>query len=284
LIGVAVALIALIFGDGRLRAKGETRGDGRIAFVAGESGAENPSQLAVMDADGKHVRALPPSDVAGMSLSPDGHFIAFTQYIAGSGCSCARGDLMTVTVDGRPRFRRVVHHDSLGGWGGLAWSPDGRSIAFALRGGGIWAVTLSDHRQRQLVRNGDDPSWSPDGRKLVYDRGRDLWVVDLATKKQRLLVRNGVYPDWSLDGRRIVFERCRAYECFIHVIRADGTGQRLLFAGTNPVWSPNGREIAFGVTFSIFRERLDGRGRRKLGMPLDYYEQSLDWSRAPHGR
>ena len=249
----------------------------------------------MIDADGKNRRVLPPFDVGGLSLSPDGRFIAFRPYNPMTGCSCARGDLVTITVDGGLRYRRVVRHDSLDirryRWlAGLAWSPDGRSIAFTPRGGGISAVNLSSHRQRRIARHGWHPTWSPDGKKLAFERGQeqapDLWVVDLATKKERRLVRNGRSPDWSPDGRRIVFYRCpKEYPCFIHVIRADGTAQRRLFAGAGPMWSPNGKEIAFigkrhHYYDAIIRAPVDGSGRRVLLGQQGYCPcSSLDWSR-----
>jgi len=297
LVAFAVALIPLILVDARVGAEQQSRGEGRIAFTRGESGWPRPAQLGVIDADGKNWRVLPPFDVAGLSLSPDGRFIAFRPYNPMTGCSCAPGDLMTITVDGRLRYRRLVRHDSPDisryRWlAGLAWSPDGRSIAFTPRGGGISAVNLSNHRQRRMVRDGWDPTWSPDGKKLAFERGQqqapDLWVVDLATKKERRLVRNGRSPDWSPDGRRIVFYRCpkEYHPCFIHVIRVDGTAQRRLFAGTGPVWSPNGKEIAFigkdarhHYYDAIIRARLDGSGRRVVFGEAICGCGSLDWSR-----
>ena len=64
LVGLAAALIALILADARLGAE-PARGEGRIAFTFGESGDLHPSQLAVMDADGKNRRVLPPWPVIG---------------------------------------------------------------------------------------------------------------------------------------------------------------------------------------------------------------------------
>ena len=79
-VGLAAALIALILTDARADAERESPGEGRIAFTRGESGEPRPAQLAVIDADGKNERVLPPFDVAGLSLSPDGRFIAFRPY------------------------------------------------------------------------------------------------------------------------------------------------------------------------------------------------------------
>jgi Tol biopolymer transport system component len=102
---------------------------------------------------------------------------------------------------------------------------------------------------RRLTRNTElgDPAWSPNGRKLV--------VVER--------VERGGAP-------------CRpAGRCHeeIYVINADGTGLRRLtrnavFDG-NPVWSPDGRRIAFvrdrdRQTANIFVMNADGSDQRRL--------------------
>jgi Tol biopolymer transport system component len=276
-VGLAGALIALILADPRLGAEPASRGEGRIAFTFGESGAEHPSQLAVMDADGKNRRALPFDDVhGGLSWSPDGRSIAF-----GLMAYKGRDGIYTINVD-RRKYRRVVRNGLL-----PDWSPNGRSIAFE-RGRDIWVFNLNDRRQRRIVRHGSSPSWSPDARKLAFVRGNDLWVLELAGKKERRLVRNGGLTRWSTaswspDGRQIAFSSCR--DCFIFVVRSDGTKRRRLFRGANPVWSPNGEEIAFvgadkrhGLYDPIMRARLDSSGRRVLFGHTGYCACGfLDW-------
>ena len=91
-------------------------------------------------------------------------------------------------------------------------------------------------------------------------------------------------PDWSPDGRKLVFAKrlersgapCRpAGRCNdeIYVINADGTGLRRLTRNAvpdgHPVWSPDGRRIAFlrwrdGPTANIYVMNADGSGQRKL--------------------
>ena len=258
LVGLAAALIALSLADARLGADPEARGEGRIAFTFGESGALRPSQLAVMDADGKNRRALPPYGIGRLSWSPDGRSIAFS----------VPSVIHTVNVD-RRRYRRVVRN-------GFSpdWSPNGRSIAFG-RGRDIWVFNLHDRWQRRIVRDGGSPRWSPDSRKVAFERYPDLWVLDIAAKKERRLVRNGDFANWSPDGRQIAFRRCRSQgaieNCFVYVMRSDGTKQRRLFRGEFPAWSPNGQELVFvgpddrrGYADAVIRARLDGSGRRVL--------------------
>jgi Tol biopolymer transport system component len=66
-----------------------------------------------------------------------------------------------------------------------------------------------------------------------------------------------INPDWSPDGRRIAFERC-ADNCEIWIADADGTAARRLgpdclrkpddacIDRSTPSWSPDGKRIAFG--------------------------------------
>lgn len=271
-VAVAGALIALILADARLAAEPASRGEGRIVFEFGESGALHPAQLAIMDGDGNHRHKLPLDHVFGVSWSPDGRAIAYDILGPGPRPNTYRPNVWTMNADGRGRSRRVVRNGE-----SPDWSPSGRAIAF-VRSGGIWVVDLNTRRQRRVIRHGHSPRWSPDGKKLAFERGRsrtDLWVADLAAKKERRLVRNGYEADWSPDGRRIAFDRCPPDgvdgECFVYVMRADGTARRRLFAGGEPLWSPNGHEIAFlGVAArrhfndAIIRARLDGSGRRVL--------------------
>ena len=151
-VGLAATLLALSLADARLSAGPQSRGEGRIAFTFGESSADRPAQLAVMDGDGKNRRALPPFDVHG----------------------------------------------------GLSWSPDGRLIAFgriAFRGNGIYTINVDRRKYRRVVRNGLLPDWSPNGRSIAFERGRDIWVFNLNDRRQWRIVRHGSSPSWSPDAR-----------------------------------------------------------------------------------
>jgi Tol biopolymer transport system component len=85
---------------------------------------------------------------------------------------------------------------------------------------------------------------------------------------------NPVLPRWSPDGRRIAFVRAnpaggpRAFK--VHVVNADGSGERLVGDGTLPVWTNDGRSVvaerlgAPPQNSTIYVYSADGRSKRRL--------------------
>lgn len=141
--------------------------------------------------------------------SPDGHSLAFIR-VAGRTAS-----IRTIGVDGS-RERRIagVKPDTTG----LAWSPDGRHIAFAVPES-IAVVSVTTGRTRVLVSESDNnlssPTWSPNGRTLAYAAGwsdalpyprhapdahfLEIWTVDFQSGATSPLVRSvglNYAPDW----------------------------------------------------------------------------------------
>ena len=78
---------------------------------------------------------------------------------------------------------RVVYTDTRSGINSLAFSPDGRKIAFSkpLVSGGedyIWVVRADGSNPRRITKKGGLwPSWSPDGKKIVYTRLPEVIVI-----------------------------------------------------------------------------------------------------------
>lgn len=128
-----------------------------------------------------------------------------------------------------------------------------------------------------------DPKWSPDGTRLAFDSGDDLYVVEAdGSHLKRLL--GGAFgsgpgvPTWSPDGRRILYFYTPgspdSFRGEVWSMRADGSDRRLLPNGSccvgewhPPIWSPDGRWIAFsGATETSGVVVMDVRGthRRKL--------------------
>jgi TolB protein len=121
---------------------------------------------------------------------------------------------------------------------------------------------------------------------------------------RRLAHVSGARPEWSPDGRKLVFGKrparsgaaCRPVgSCHeeIYVINADGTGlwrlTRNAVIDDGPVWSPDGRRIAFTrdrdrQTANIYVMNADGSGQLRLTpnlrrRPWVELAWSSDWKR-----
>jgi Tol biopolymer transport system component len=157
----------------------------------------------------------------------------------------------------------------------LAWSPDGRRLAFT-DAGGIYVVNAdgSDETKVPTTTNGDQsPAWSPDGTTLAFrgvdDRSGGITVINVDGSGRRR-VTTGVMdgaPAWSPDGSQIAFSSMGD----IYVVSADGSGRRKLatIAGFEdyPTWSPDGRQIAFRLDSTISVVDVDGGKERALASP-----------------
>ncbi|WP_372458402.1 amidohydrolase family protein [Streptomyces niphimycinicus] len=181
----------------------------------------------------------------------------------------------TLTLD-RPRYRVKRYDFDSGGARpvrGLhlpALSPDGRKVAFAALNS-LWVADVSGGRApRRVVRAAPTryllaPTWTSDGRALVYADDRDGLLAarrrDLASGEETVLASGGrVHPALSPDGKRLV-----SVDMSGNLVLRDldaGT-ERVLAAPMGagglpgrPSWSPDGRYVAL-----CDRNRLNQRFR-----------------------
>ena len=171
----------------------------------------------------------------------------------------------------------LLTKDLSGGWM-PAISPDRTRIAFtsAHVGDGnptiyVMAVEGSDvHR----ITDGNAPSihasWSPDGKRLLYEAWpNELYINDL-TGGEPTKVTDGMMPAWSPDGRSIAF--CDpSVDGEMDTASPTGADATLLSKAANgclPAWSPDGKRLAFGGTQNgksgIFVANPDGSGLERL--------------------
>jgi len=160
---------------------------------------------------------------------------------------------------------------------GPAWSPRGDWIAFGL-GGFFQRAQISPARLMHIRPDGTGlgamtpmdvnagmPSWSPDGRRVVYRmaRGttRQLYILDVATGVSHKLNTGSDYdtfPTWSPRGDWIAFTSKRNGDYEIYRVRPDGSDvQRLTRSpGTDahPAFSPDGQWIAFATARQGFKD------------------------------
>jgi Tol biopolymer transport system component/cytosine/adenosine deaminase-related metal-dependent hydrolase len=168
------------------------------------------------------------------------------------------------------------------------FAPDGRSIVYASDRAGdadLWLRDLATGEERRvtgLTGAQTAPRFSPDGGRIAYcDQDGVVWVVDLAsgaaTQVTPTLFMPG-RPTWSPDGRTLALAAVKPYSRRFR----EGTSQVLtvdLDSGTltyteplphgsiatrgddGPVWSPDGRYLAFVVESCAWVVPVDARGR-----------------------
>lgn len=140
---------------------------------------------------------------------------------------------------------------------GLAWTPDGRVVYAARRGGsaGLWMMTADGTGQRQLTFDGggdSQPAVSPEGRYVAFVSTRagrnQLWRVDADGSRPTLLAATeGVRsPSFTPDGRWIVYEGEAGGVPHLWRVPAEGgaLSQLTSDAALLPAVSPDGELIA----------------------------------------
>jgi serine/threonine protein kinase/Tol biopolymer transport system component len=97
-----------------------------------------------------------------------------------------------------------------------------------------------------LAASGGRSSWSPDATKIVYPRlNEGLWILDLPTGKQSKLLDAGKDPAWSPDGRLIAYARGHGYADEVWLVEPSGENPRQLAHGGWPTWSSDGKTLFF---------------------------------------
>lgn len=156
---------------------------------------------------------------------------------------------LTVKRVGSKRGRRITPGSS------PDWSSRGR-IAFMRFAGDedtsdIYLTGVSGRKVTRLTRGGRsrDPSWSPDGRRLVISRlvrnRPQIVIIDRRGRTLRVLTRRGgETPAWSPDGEQIAFYRFNprfANQGAIYVVNVRGGGLRRIarYASSSGIaWAP----------------------------------------------
>jgi Tol biopolymer transport system component len=160
-----------------------------------------------------------------------------------------------------------------------AWSPDGLQLAFSTPSLNTYVIYILDWQSGDLHQLAEMSmssvlAWSPDGLQLAFFSTDSLYVGDLQTgtiKEFVSSVNPAPYSDisWSPDGNLIAYNSDRTIE-IIHA--DDGKHLSTIQVGngisSNPVFSPDGEHIAFGVTerftSSIYMMDRNAQNQRRL--------------------
>ena len=156
-----------------------------------------------------------------------------------------------------------------------AWSPMGDDIALSVgryfRAAGLppaqIALIKPDGSNVRLIvddaMNNGFPSWSPDGKRLVFKHGRQLAIVSLDDRHIVPLTDDAHYynfPQWSPQGDLIMFTSDRDGDFELYTIRPDGTQLRRLTNSpgldAHSNWCEGGDWIVFTSARRGFKDEM----------------------------
>jgi len=116
----------------------------------------------------------------------------------------------------------------------------------------IWTSGLDGSALTQY-REGDFPSWSPDGTRIVFGYQGDIWMINaIGTELTQLTATNDIVeslPSFSPDGQYVVFVSNESNggagrDANIWTIKTDGTAKtqvtELASWDSWPTWAPDG--------------------------------------------
>jgi len=271
-------------------------GNGRIAFV-------NGYHIFTSDPSGADIRQLTFGDGGETEprFSPDGTHVAYKQWhTAASSVDPSAQDAVVAPADGS---NAIVIAPAVLEMSHIAWSPDSKSIAFS---GSLDAGQTSTGYVAAADGSGAptsigtfegsawDPTWSPDGQRLVIVADPGMFVVGRDGRNATLVTHTtykeigsrGEAAEWSPDGTQILFTAITVTDQQdVYLLTLDGSPERMI-SGDAPrardaTFSPDGKWIAYmrqGTGLGPHCVITDPTGRTFRALPGAYGWYQPIWS------
>ncbi|MFA5199675.1 MAG: hypothetical protein WC442_02025 [Candidatus Omnitrophota bacterium] len=228
----------------------------KIVFSrAGDPRINHRDRLWIMDSDGtnlKEIFGVYDQYLLSPSFSPDGKKIAFVLRNSQQG---GRGGLYSLEVD-TPNVIDLISN-ILPGPAQLSWTPDSKGILFSseelfskslgpgiraeVDRGGIYIVNINDKSYRKVVEIANQPSLSPDGKRLAYEGEKGYYLGELTSDgylynsqliipyKKLFIGYGGSFPiRWSPDGKYLVYAKeIWPGKAGLYVVEADNPKKKI---------------------------------------------------------
>jgi TolB protein len=270
---------------------------GRIVFTCQIFRVQASNQICIMNADGSGYRRLTTDDSRQHfypSLSPDGTRVLYAAFQETNNYEIFELKLSDGGVQRLTNTSAIETAPEL--------SPDGQSLVYARYNPNTerYQIILAEPNganPNNIPRaSGWDPTWSPDGRQVLFasdSRGPvQLYAIGLDGRNLRTVTSLPAVrgrSDWSPDGVYIVTYSGPAWNRELFIMNADGSNVRQLTpSGGNsqgPSFSPDGRWVVFTAYFDNYGDdhgcelyviRVDGTDLRRL-TNNDYCDYQPRW-------
>ncbi len=285
--------------DGNDRTPFFSRDGSALFYVSEKSGIFNIYLRNLATGEERAVTESKSGEVMMPCLSFDGRSVVYVNEDAVWRTEIDGGATVQIPLIINPDVKEPIYaiRTVTAGAEQASWSPDGRSVAFSLRGD-IWVMPASGGMARQLTSGPDQDQWpvfSPDGRYVAFfsDRSgnKDIWIIPSGGGALSQLTddkADDFFHSWSPDGRYLAFCSTRSGNKDIWLLDLNTRKTAQLTndpqADDDPCFSPDGRWIAFDSgrsgTQNIYVMPSGGGQARRL--TSGSFDQIPTWS--PDGR
>ncbi|MCK5218792.1 PD40 domain-containing protein, partial [bacterium] len=183
--------------------------------------------------------------------------------------------------------------------------PDFSSIAYWSNTSGcyeLWVYTINQSQRRQLTYFNEKthradlqnfnvhnaPTWSPDGKQIIFSRLGKLWIIGRFGFNLETLIDSGLNfsPAWSPDGQFLAYisERKKIRNLYLRRMNTGEVWALTQFPPTHqvggPSWSPDGRQIAFSLAVheNVDIWVINQNGSQLTQLTRDGHSNSPAWS------